>query len=76
MLCLCMFVRTEIILPSGVSQETVEARRVPEDGCALAPCTSSGESCPQTEHEATFAVTDADRQFLNHGHNPALPAPL
>lgn len=35
--------RTEIVLPSGMPQETVEARRLPEDGCALTPRTSSGK---------------------------------
>lgn len=35
-------VRAEIVLPSGVSPETVKARRLPEDGCALTPCASSG----------------------------------
>lgn len=41
-ICTAM-VREKVILPPGVSQETVQARRLPEDSCALTPCTSSGK---------------------------------
>lgn len=52
----CVCVRTEILLPSGVSQETVKTRRLPEDGCTPTPCTSSGRSWPQNKHKSSVTL--------------------
>ena len=41
----------EVVIPPGVSQETVEARCLPEDGRSLTPRTPSGLRCSQNQHK-------------------------
>lgn len=68
--CVCVCVRTEILLPSGVSQETVKTRRLPEDGCTPTPCTSSGRSWPQNKHKSSVTLKCSLIQYAMMNSQP------
>ncbi|KAG7222207.1 hypothetical protein INR49_016621 [Caranx melampygus] len=66
----------EIVFPSGVSPETVKARRLPEDGCALTPCTSSGAGSGRVESSAkkeslTYPLQPAVLYASSQSHSDA-----